>query len=193
MSEPIVLIQTGQPTRADALKNRATLLETAYRLFNEQSVEDVSMSAIAEAAGLGKGTLYRHFQNKNELCEALLDKDQRDLQARTLAYMGSPQPPDVKLRWFVREVVTFAEEHRALFYASVGVELFVHQAHWWWRQTIRALLGQMRLSGDLDYLADHLYAQVSVTTLHFMRRVRGYSQERILAGLDQLIDQLMKR
>ncbi len=190
MPEPIILIQNGHPTRADALKNRAVLLETAWRLFSEQGVEDVSMSAIAEAAGLGKGTLYRHFQSKHEICEALLDKDQRDLQARTLELMGKPGDPREKLRWFLREVVNFAEEHRLLFFAAVGAELLVHPAHWWWRQTIRALLIQMRIKGDLEYLTDMIYAQVSVNTLQYMRQIREYSTERVLSGVYDVIDHL---
>lgn len=190
MPEPIILIQNGPPTRADALKNRAILLQTAMRLFNEHSVDEVSMSAIAEAAGLGKGTLYRHFQNKNELCEALLDQDQRDLQARTLDQMRQLIAPHEKLRWFLREVVNFAEQHHALFYASIGAELLVHPAHWWWRQTIRGLLVQMKIAGDVDYQADMLYSQVSVISLHYMRQIRGYSIERILTGLYDVIDHL---
>jgi AcrR family transcriptional regulator len=190
MPEPIILIQNGQPTRADALKNRAILLETAMRLFAEHSVDEVSMSAIAEAAGLGKGTLYRHFQNKNELCEALLDQDQRDLQARTLDQLRQVSDPREKLRWFLRAVINFAEQHSALFYAVSGAELLVHPAHWWWRQTIRALLVQMKITGDVDYLTDMLYGQVSVVSLQYMRQIRGYSIERILDGLYHLIDHL---
>jgi AcrR family transcriptional regulator len=81
--DEIVMYGESLPSRADALKNRALLLETARRLFSEQGVEAVSMTAIADAAGVGKGTLYRHFENKAQLCQALLDDDQRALQERT--------------------------------------------------------------------------------------------------------------
>src|SRR5438045_4859511 len=58
--------------RADAERNRATLLEAAQRLYAEQGV-DVSLEEIARRAGLGIGTLYRHFpRGKEQLVAAAL-------------------------------------------------------------------------------------------------------------------------
>src|SRR5262245_32542619 len=96
-----LLINEPQPSRADALKNRALLLETAHRLFAEQGVENVSMTAIADAAGVGKGTLYRHFENKADLCHALLDQETRDLQERSLRRLQNMGDPLDDLAWFL--------------------------------------------------------------------------------------------
>ncbi|HRF98801.1 MAG TPA: helix-turn-helix domain-containing protein, partial [Aggregatilineales bacterium] len=57
-SDDSILINPTNPPRADALRNHALLLETARQLFVEQGVESVTMSQIAQAAGVGKGTLY---------------------------------------------------------------------------------------------------------------------------------------
>jgi AcrR family transcriptional regulator len=82
---------TERPLRADARRNRALLLETAEKLFaakgNALSTEDV-----ARAAGLGIGTLFRHFPTKEALLEALYHERLRhtaDL-ARTLLDADDP-------------------------------------------------------------------------------------------------------
>lgn len=150
------------------------------------------MSALAEEAGLGKGTLYRHFQNKGELIVALLDHDQRDLQARALAYMREQANPSRSLRWFMAEVIGFVERNEKYLCAMVVPEVLDHPAHWWWRQTIRGLLTQIAPAGDLDYLTDVLYTHLDIPTLVYLRNRRGYSVERIVAGLNGLLDKVLK-
>src|SRR5690606_18478244 len=122
-------------------------LETAQRLFNEAGVETVSMTAIAQAAGVGKGTLYRHFENKAILCQALLDHDQLELQTHTLMRLRKyPDQPLDNLRWFLVEVAHFVHRNRVMLSAvsdSSPQSYLEHAAHLWWRQTIRKLLQQI--------------------------------------------------
>lgn len=186
-----LLISEPHPTRSDAVKNRALLLETAARLFAEQGVDAVSMTSIAEAAGVGKGTLYRHFENKMELCQALLDTDQRGLQDRTLTRLRvNPDALD-NLRWFMSEALAFVERNARLLCVSTGVvESLQQPAHWWWRQTIRGLLVQVGAVGDLDYLADTLYVLLDVHTVYFLREVRGYSLDQVRTGLLESVNKL---
>lgn len=56
--------------RADARKNYDLLIEVARDVFVEQGAE-ASLRDIARRAGLGMGTLYRHFPNRDSLLEAL--------------------------------------------------------------------------------------------------------------------------
>lgn len=65
-------ISTERRTRKDAQHNRAHILEVARQAFTSVGVE-VSMDGIAKQAGVGSGTLYRHFPNKDALLAALLD------------------------------------------------------------------------------------------------------------------------
>jgi AcrR family transcriptional regulator len=191
MIEPNLILQDNQPqppSRADALKNRALILETASRLFAEKGVEKVTMNHIAEAAEIGKGTLYRHFDNKTALCQALLDHDQRHLQEHSLEYMRSNGNALDNLEWFLVEVALFVDRNSELL--CVGNNHFItleHPAHWWWRQTIRGLLAQINLSGDLDYVTDLLYVMLDIRTIHFQRSVQGYSITRITDGIRETL------
>lgn len=70
--------------RTDAARNRAAVLAAAGALFREHGVEAVSMDAIAAAAGVGKGTLFRRFGDKAGLAVALLDEQERAVQEALL-------------------------------------------------------------------------------------------------------------
>lgn len=192
--EKLTLIET-RPTRSDALRNRELLLQTAQRLFAERGVEAVTMSAVAEAAGVGKGTLYRHFPSKSELCEELIDADQRDLQERTLAYLRQNRDPVENLRWFIREVFAFVERNEELLLAAAETQghgiVMTHPAHQWWLHTLRGLLARCHPALDVDYAADVLYIMLDVRSIHFQKEMRGYPSERILDGLLMTLDRLV--
>ena len=59
-----------RPLRRDAERNRQRILKAASDVFNERGL-DVSLDEIARHAGVGVGTVYRRFQTKEELIEAL--------------------------------------------------------------------------------------------------------------------------
>lgn len=182
-----------QPRRADHIRNRERLLDTAKRLFIERGVDEVTMYDVAKAADVGQGTLYRHFKNKMELSLALLDEDQRDLQQRALQLMRKSGDAAHQLHWFIAEVLQFVERNSQLLCVnSGGTGSLQHPAHWWWRQTIRGLLEQINPPGDLDYLADSLYILLDVHNVYFLRQMRGFSLETITANLLDMIDRLTR-
>jgi AcrR family transcriptional regulator len=194
-NEPLILLEE-RPTRADAVKNRDLLLRTAAELFQIHDANVVTMSTIAQAAGVGKGTLYRHFASKTDLCHALLDEDQRDLQNRTLLRLRNQHPPLDDLRWYLEQVVDFVIKHLPLLSvmgeASGGQTSLANQAHIWWRQTIRGLLGRAGISGDLDYQADTLYVLTDPQTIRFQMTLYHYDQARIVAGVLYVMEQLTR-
>ena len=59
--------------RADAVRNRQRLLEVALRVLSENG--DAPLDAIAKAAGVGSGTLYRHFPSREALIEAVYQNE----------------------------------------------------------------------------------------------------------------------
>jgi AcrR family transcriptional regulator len=182
-------------SRADAMKNRALLLATAKRLFAEQKVADVTMSAVADAAGVGKGTLYRHFENKFELSMALLDEDQRNLQDRALRRMREEGPTIDTLKWFIAEVLLFTERNSELLCVSAGengpVGSLAHPAHWWWRQTIRGLVAQINPRCDADYLADAIFVLLDVHNIYYLQRERGYSLQQVTSNMQDMVANIL--
>jgi AcrR family transcriptional regulator len=190
---PLIFIDE-RPTRADAVKNRLLLLETARKLFREKGPDCVSMSEIAQAAGVGKGTLYRHFTSKAEVSFALLDHEQRELQEATIRTLRKhADEPAACLRWFLPRTARFTYDHSEMLYFGTrasDIESLQFPAHIWQRQTIRGLLERMGLSGDLDYLSDSLYVMLDVNTIYFQKNRLGYDLERIATGLLEMVDRL---
>ena len=68
----------GRPMRSDARRNRERLVSTAREVFAEQG-SGASMEAIAKQAGVGVGTLYRHFPNRFDIVEAVYQDDVEEL------------------------------------------------------------------------------------------------------------------
>jgi AcrR family transcriptional regulator len=191
--DEILILGEPRSTRADAVKNRELLILAARDLIAEKGVDVVTTAMVAARAGVGKGTLYRHFPNgMSELCQALLDECQRDLQDRTLRHLRAGGDPAEHLIWFVTEALKFVDEHRPMLVTMEGeAPGLAHPAHWWWMQTIRGLLGQIRPDLDLDYAADLLYVMIDPRTLEFQRERRGYSLERITDALSGAIRKLI--
>jgi AcrR family transcriptional regulator len=75
--------------RADAAANRVRILEAANRLLAEHGAEGTSIDAVAAAAGVGKGTIFRRFGDRSGLFQALLDEHLRAFQD---AFLSGPPP-----------------------------------------------------------------------------------------------------
>ncbi|MFE9674127.1 TetR/AcrR family transcriptional regulator [Streptomyces sp. NPDC006259] len=73
--------QQGRRLRADVQRNRAALLEAAQRHFLKYGV-GTSLEAVAKEAGVGPGTLYRHFPTREALLAAVLQTRSEELVAR---------------------------------------------------------------------------------------------------------------
>jgi serine phosphatase RsbU (regulator of sigma subunit) len=74
--------------RSDAALNRTKLVEAARRLLAEDP--NVTMSQIASAAGVGRGTAYRHFPGREDLIEAVRRQDRDDAEANELEFVRPP-------------------------------------------------------------------------------------------------------
>ncbi len=190
-----------RPERRDARENRRLLLEAAKRLFANQGVAATSMKDIAEAAGVGKGTLYRHFAHKGELCATLLREDVAAFQERLEPLIGDgggDTSPLARLDILITERVRMTETHLPLF-AAIEEESggpgrgkpFRGPFSSWTHAHIRRLLGEAVEQGelmplDLELTADAIQAAVSPALYSYQRHECGYSVERIIAGMRRL-------
>ncbi|MDQ2833258.1 MAG: TetR/AcrR family transcriptional regulator [Acidobacteriota bacterium] len=98
--------------RADAQKNYDHLLSIARDVFTEQGV-DASLRDVARRAGVGLGTLYRHFPTREVLLEALLRTSFDELTAKAKERETSNLPAEALVSW-LRDVVTIAHSPRGV-------------------------------------------------------------------------------
>ncbi len=182
-----------RPERADAVRNRRRILEAAERIMAEQGVECLSVSDVAEAAGVGVGTLYRRFGDRAGLAYALLDEREREFQAEFLygsPPLGPDAPPVERIRAFLHAWADELEEYiELMLMAETAIpgaryRSGAYQAH---RAHVSALIREARPDADADYLAEALLAPLAAEVYSHQRREHGMDVERIKAGLDELL------
>jgi AcrR family transcriptional regulator len=185
------------PERSDAARNRRALLAAARRLFAVQDAAEVSMSDIAKEAGVGKGTLYRHFPDKATLCHAILDGQAREVQEEVIAGLpsaGVGATPLERLERLLDLLGDMVEEAGSLLLeAHRDSRLLSRPAYSWQRVSARVLLqqaadaGELAEGADVEFLASALIAPLLPDVWMHARRVQGLSVERLKAGVRQLI------
>ena len=89
-----------EPQRADAQRNRERILEAAHGAFEESS--DASLNSIAKRAGVGPGTLYRHFPTREALILAVYQHDVRQLVDAVPDMLVKHEPLEAFRIWFER-------------------------------------------------------------------------------------------
>lgn len=103
---------TTRPLRADARRNRERLLQAAAELFAEQG-PDASLEAVAVRAGVGIGTLYRNFPNRDALVEAAYRSEVEHL-CDAAGELLERLPPDAALAAWMDRFVSYAVAKRGM-------------------------------------------------------------------------------
>lgn len=98
-------------TKEEAQATRTQLLDTAELVFREKGVSRTSLADIASAAGVTRGAIYWHFENKADLFVAMCDRATLPLEAM-FGRLADPELPDplAKLRESIIEVLRQAEQ-----------------------------------------------------------------------------------
>jgi AcrR family transcriptional regulator len=190
-SLPVIGSQASE--RADAARNRLKILDAARRLVDEHGIARVSMDMLADAAGVGKGTIFRRFGDRAGLAHALLDEHERSFQEsfiRGEPPLGPGAPPAERLRAFGHGMIDLLEAHGELILAAesgcAGARFKsppfrVHRAH------VTSLLAELDPRIDVEYHADSLLAVLGADQYRHLRDERGMSVERVRAGWDSVV------
>ncbi|MFC4149902.1 TetR family transcriptional regulator [Micromonospora mangrovi] len=169
----LVELRTTPPReRADAARNRAAVLDAAAALFREHGVEAVSMEAVAAAAGVGKGTLFRRFGDRSGLATALLDTQERALQEAILfgpaplgpgPAAGPPPSARDRLAAFVEAYLDHLLDHldlvRVSETAAPGARYRIGAYRFWHRHVTLLLAGRPDPAADAHCLLATLAAE----------------------------------
>jgi AcrR family transcriptional regulator len=116
----------ARPKRADARRNYAKVLAAAREAFAEGG-ESTSLEEIARRAGVGIGTLYRHFPSRQALLEAVYVEEVEEV-CRSAAELADGDPWESLNAWFERFVAYMATKralaHELLNYVDMNADLF---------------------------------------------------------------------
>ncbi|WP_255375858.1 TetR/AcrR family transcriptional regulator [Saccharomonospora sp. CUA-673] len=199
MSERRVLplTPTGEEPRlrADAVRNRARLLAAAARLAEEYGVEHLTMDAVANAADVGKGTVFRRFGDRVGLLQALLDHVEVRFQTGFLEGdppLGPGAPPKERLVAFGIAALRHDYAHIELYLAAEGKperrhltpSLRVRHTH------LVMLLRAAGTSGDAELLGQALLAYLDTSLVRHLVVQREMPLERLEAGWIDLVDRV---
>jgi len=141
----------GRKPRADAQRNRERILEVAKQAFT-RSGADTSLDDIAKQAGVGPGTLYRHFPTREELLKAVYRNELENLATAGEKFAETMPPVEALRAWLLlfvdavaaKQIIapalnTLVGDHKKVFEASYAQ---VHEA-------IRRLVKRAVNSGDI--------------------------------------------
>jgi AcrR family transcriptional regulator len=179
--------------RADAARNRRRILDAASGLLAEHGPEAVTMNAVAAAAGMGVGTVYRRFGDVAQLLLALLDHREQRFQEAFLdgpAPLGPGAPPAERLRAFLHALTDHIAEHQTVMLAAETASpmaLYRSAAYVAWHTHVSVLLRRTRPEADGAVLAHLLLAPFGPGLIRHLMADRGTPLEEFKAGIDHLL------
>jgi len=101
---------TARKQRTDALRNRERILEVAKAAFTQKGA-NASLEEIAKQAGVGAGTLYRHFPTRDELIESVYRNEVEKLAGAAARFAETMSPLEALRAWMLLLVDYIAAKH----------------------------------------------------------------------------------
>ena len=162
--------QPAPPERADAARNRRAILAATERLLASHRPQDISMEQVAAAAGVGKGTVFHRFGNRNGLMYALMVQRAQALEEAVTAGpppLGPGAPDRDRLLAFLDAIVGVVSRNKSLMAelahtagpppqaagADVAADRGQHPVYEFWHGHISALIAAQRPGADSGLIA----------------------------------------
>jgi len=112
---------TLRKPRADGVRNRERVLEAAKAVFSAGG-SDASLETVAKRAGVGIGTLYRHFPTREALFEAVYRREVDQLSELADQLRSAPEPVDALRRWLKANVELVATKKGMISALALAVQ-----------------------------------------------------------------------
>lgn len=183
-----VAVEKGRKPRADSLRNRERLLAAAKAAFTEIGA-DAPLEEIARRAGVGIGTLYRHFPTRDAMLAAVYRREVDQLSASAQALLAA-RPPGEAMKAWLHLLIDYMATKRVIapaLRASAGEGAQVYAASGAAIGEAMTRLAQAAIaSGDIraDVSSDDLY-RMMVGVSH------GYDQPGWEPSARRLVDIMM--
>lgn len=174
-SQPVTLAARATSPRADAVRNRARVLGAAQAVVARDGPTGLTMDDVAAAAGVGKGTVFRHFHDKTGLLRALLDAGEREFQQQILSGpppLGPGAPAAERLQAFGPRLLAHRATNLALLVLADRTRPLESPVYRGWHMHVRMLVAEAAPSLDADVTAHMLLAAVSPALLAHLIDVR---------------------
>ena len=183
--------KTGRKPRVDAVRNRELVLEAAKKVFSAGG-PGASLEAVAREAGVGIGTLYRHFPTREALFEAVYRREVQQLADLAERLKEHTDPVDALRRW-MRSNVNFVATKKGMS-AALALAAYKNPELYSYSfdrltKAVRVLLDRAVVAGEIrdDISAeDVLRALVGMSMMHD----RPGWQKSVLRLVDVFVDGL---
>jgi AcrR family transcriptional regulator len=185
------LEKSPRKPRADAVRNRERVLEAAKAVFGAGGA-DASLEAVARAAGVGIGTLYRHFPTREALFDAVYRREVQQLADLADELKQTEQPVEALRQW-MRSNVMFVATKKGMS-AALALAAYKNQELYSYSfdrltRAVRMLLDRAIAAGDIrdDISAEDLIR--ALVGMCYMHDQPGW-QANVLKLVDVFIDGL---
>jgi AcrR family transcriptional regulator len=192
-------------TKHDVLTEfrNAEILEAAHKVFAQNGFSGTSVEAIAQEAGIAKGTLYLYYSSKHEIYWAALKSGLTALCCELRQKLEEAGTVEEKLRAYIATKLYFFEQRRDFFriyHAEFG-NVAAHAIHKDFTKLLLEQLGMIKSvlsEGSMQHkireikLESATFAVFDITRGAIMQRLLGYSQTCIQEDIDFLCDFIWK-
>ncbi|MDR3518010.1 MAG: TetR/AcrR family transcriptional regulator [Azospirillaceae bacterium] len=180
----------ARPLRADAQRNTDALLEAALAVFATSGV-DAPVREIALKAGVGVGTLYRHFPQRSDLIVGVFQHEV-DACADAAPLLAAAHPPGEALARWMQRYATFIATKRGLATALHSGDPAFDSLPAYFRQrlepALRGLLESATAVGEIrtDFAAEELLSAVASLCMHACNQAPEHTRRMVTLLVDGL-------